>query len=657
MEKRRDLLRPCRAKSEGVESAQPQRSSGHATTSGASSPALSARPTRINYADRIQRLQALVGIRKIYRNLIRGERWLNLPEGFYRPLSEEEREELADDEVEPAVQERVEDALELIAEMAVTGEQLRMMRAVLDRNDALRVFEGRADTLAQIKARVKETHLGLAARVDRELQLASGALTKNEVKQAVMQKLGLQKPKSKGSEATSPMKRLEKAEKNVERFVSRTVKPYVEMAAETPGSTVKEAASWARDVWVRLNGGGRRAQTVTPRGLPLPSNSRAEVQEGLDDLALEIERLEKELQDASKRREGRLRSAGIESRALLATELRDLDARVMAVSRALAVRTLQLQLEYIFAALEEEALDITPESLWDNPQVPPVRMGTSDEVALLVAEYELLAEEIQELLPAADVTKDAGWAAAVARDDALARLAQEIPDMRIRLGINDGKVFGGPGPLSPRRLQLSFKESAGKVLEGVQFFSRGLRLMGSDLGAAGRVFMRAAMGGTLKPREVTALRRTARDMLSFVPFTIILLAPLTPVGHVLIFGFLQRYFPSFFPSQFSSRRQEIMTRYESLQNQLNEVQQEVAQEIQEKEFAAAAAAVARLKLASLEDGNDSDLSTSPSIMRLRQLERQVAEAAEESELGSLSDEEDRVQQGEGRKRRTRPGLQ
>ena len=135
-----------------------------------------------------------------------------------------------------------------------------------------------------------------------------------------------------------------------------------------------------------------------------------------------------------------------------------------------------------------------------------------------------------------------------------------------------------------------------------------------------------------------------------------------------------------------------------------------SQEIQEKEFAAAAAAVARLKLASLEDGNDSDLSTSPSIMRLRcvsgaappstlghlartsyvspivasyvaassparmlpsenldpapacrcdprQLERQVTEAAEESELGSLSDEEDRVQQGEGRKRRTRPGLQ
>lgn len=73
-------------------------------------------------------------------------------------------------------------------------------------------------------------------------------------------------------------------------------------------------------------------------------------------------------------------------------------------------------------------------------------------------------------------------------------------------------------------------------------------------------YMFAAAGQTLKPREVQALRRTAWDVLIFVPFTIILIAPLTPVGHVLIFGFIQRYFPGFFPSQFSTRRQELMTR-------------------------------------------------------------------------------------------------
>lgn len=60
--------------------------------------------------------------------------------------------------------------------------------------------------------------------------------------------------------------------------------------------------------------------------------------------------------------------------------------------------------------------------------------------------------------------------------------------------------------------------------------------------------------------KVMALRRTARDVLTFIPFAIILVAPLTPVGHVLIFSFLQKYFPGFFPSQFTSRRQELMTR-------------------------------------------------------------------------------------------------
>lgn len=77
---------------------------------------------------------------------------------------------------------------------------------------------------------------------------------------------------------------------------------------------------------------------------------------------------------------------------------------------------------------------------------------------------------------------------------------------------------------------------------------------------AGRLFMKAALGGTLKPREVAALRRTARDVLSFIPFVIILIVPLTPLGHVLVFGFIQRYFPGFFPSQFTNQRQDLMMR-------------------------------------------------------------------------------------------------
>lgn len=57
-------------------------------------------------------------------------------------------------------------------------------------------------------------------------------------------------------------------------------------------------------------------------------------------------------------RESRLRKAGIAGRARMASELRDMDEDVGGLSRTLAVRTLQLEMEYIFCGLEDEALDI-----------------------------------------------------------------------------------------------------------------------------------------------------------------------------------------------------------------------------------------------------------------------------------------------------------
>ena len=44
---------------------------------------------------------------------------------------------------------------------------------------------------------------------------------------------------------------------------------------------------------------------------------------------------------------------------------------------------------------------------------------------------------------------------------------------------------------------------------------------------------------------------------------IILIIPLTPIGHVLVFGAIQRVFPDFFPSCFTERRQNLLELYES----------------------------------------------------------------------------------------------
>merc|ERR1712071_355520 len=66
-----------------------------------------------------------------------------------------------------------------------------------------------------------------------------------------------------------------------------------------------------------------------------------------------------------------------------------------------------------------------------------------------------------------------------------------------------------------------------------------------------------------KPREVRTLRRTIRDFFTFIPFVIILIIPLSPVGHVLVFGAIQRFFPDFFPSMFTERRQNLLQLYEN----------------------------------------------------------------------------------------------
>ena len=60
---------------------------------------------------------------------------------------------------------------------------------------------------------------------------------------------------------------------------------------------------------------------------------------------------------------------------------------------------------------------------------------------------------------------------------------------------------------------------------------------------------------------------------------------------MLIFGFIQRYFPNFFPSCFTSRRQELMIKYEELKRQLTEAQIQAEVENDELEFRKMAAAI------------------------------------------------------------------
>ena len=104
-----------------------------------------------------------------------------------------------------------------------------------------------------------------------------------------------------------------------------------------------------------------------------------------------------------------------------------------------------------------------------------------------------------------------------------------------------------------------------KAWKGGMFFVQGFRIMGEDVQLMVNILVRAVLqGNTLRQREVRLLRRIAKDLLTIIPCGVILIIPLTPVGHVLAFSLIQRLFPDFFPSAFTESRQNVMSMYSSI---------------------------------------------------------------------------------------------
>ena len=57
--------------------------------------------------------------------------------------------------------------------------------------------------------------------------------------------------------------------------------------------------------------------------------------------------------------------------------------------------------------------------------------------------------------------------------------------------------------------------------------------------------------------------RTFKDIITFIPFVIIWSIPISPVGHALVFGAIQKFYPEFFPSSFTDQRQNLLQLYET----------------------------------------------------------------------------------------------
>jgi len=172
---------------------------------------------------------------------------------------------------------------------------------------------------------------------------------------------------------------------------------------------------------------------------------------------------------------------------------------------------------------------------------------------LSVAEFGLLESQIENLNRQIAEGDDVD-------SEVVSVLLDQTNDLKRRLGI-DYAISGFT--FDQESIQIYKNDIIENCREGLAFYLKGVQLLGNDVVYSSSLIGKALTGYILKPREVRTLRRTFKDVISFIPFLIILIIPLSPVGHVLVFGAIQKFFPDFFPSGFTERRQNLLALYET----------------------------------------------------------------------------------------------
>ena len=84
-----------------------------------------------------------------------------------------------------------------------------------------------------------------------------------------------------------------------------------------------------------------------------------------------------------------------------------------------------------------------------------------------------------------------------------------------------------------------------------------------------RLLWRRVRGGRLLESELTLISRTAIDWLCLIPYTAILIFPLTPPGNVLAFNLLNKYVPGATPSGFTRQRQDCDEMFSEVYQQMD----------------------------------------------------------------------------------------
>ncbi|KAK9734294.1 hypothetical protein RND81_04G129300 [Saponaria officinalis] len=112
------------------------------------------------------------------------------------------------------------------------------------------------------------------------------------------------------------------------------------------------------------------------------------------------------------------------------------------------------------------------------------------------------------------------------------------------------------GSLIEKSLE-KLKETSTDVWQGTQ-------LLAIDTAAATGLLRRAIIGDELTDKEKKYLRRNFTDLASVVPIGVLMLLPVTAVGHAAMLAAIQRYVPALIPSTYGSERLDLLRQLEKM---------------------------------------------------------------------------------------------
>lgn len=93
---------------------------------------------------------------------------------------------------------------------------------------------------------------------------------------------------------------------------------------------------------------------------------------------------------------------------------------------------------------------------------------------------------------------------------------------------------------------------------------QGTQLLAIDVAAAMGLLRRVIIGDELTEKEKKVLKRTLTDLASVVPIGVLMLLPVTAVGHAAMLAAIQRYVPSLIPSTYGPERLDLLRQLEKV---------------------------------------------------------------------------------------------